>query len=86
MIKSFLIKKYKLKSYELKNLPLNKFIKIKANNKQIGSDRLANAISVMNNKDNFVIIDFGTATTFDVLIKNFYHGGIIAPGLKISLI
>ena len=85
LIKSFLIQKYNLKSYELKNLPLNKFIKIKANNKQIGSDRLANAISVMNKKDNFVIIDFGTATTFDVLIKNFYHGGIIAPGLKISL-
>ena len=39
----------------------------------------------MNYKDNFIILDFGTATTFDVLIKNFYHGGVIAPGLKISL-
>ena len=30
-------------------------------------------------------MDFGTATTFDVLIKNTYHGGIIAPGVNISL-
>ena len=63
----------------------NKLIKIKVNYKQIGSDRLANAISVINNKDNFIILDFGTATTFDVLIKNTYHGGVIAPGVKLSL-
>jgi type III pantothenate kinase len=60
-------------------------IKIKVNYKQIGSDRLANAISFINNKDNFIILDFGTATTFDVLIKNTYHGGVIAPGVKLSL-
>ncbi|MDA7837339.1 type III pantothenate kinase, partial [Candidatus Pelagibacter sp.] len=35
--------------------------------------------------DNFIILDFGTATTFDVLIKNTYHGGVIAPGVKLSL-
>ena len=52
---------------------------------QVGSDRLANAISLLNNKDNFIILDFGTATTFDVLIGNTYHGGVIAPGIKISL-
>ena len=34
---------------------------------------------------NFIIIDLGTATTFDVLIKKKYIGGIIAPGIKISL-
>jgi type III pantothenate kinase len=85
IIKNFLKKNYKLKCYELKKLPLNNIIKIKVNKKQIGSDRISNAISAMNNKDNFIIIDFGTATTFDVLIKNFYHGGIIAPGLRLSL-
>ena len=69
----------------LKNLKLNQLIKIKVNYKQIGSDRLANAIGVINNKDNFIILDFGTATTFDVLIKNTYHGGVIAPGVKLSL-
>jgi len=85
IVKSFFSKNYNLKCYELKDLPLNRFLKIKANKKQIGSDRLANALSVMNNRNNFIIIDFGTATTFDVLIKNIYLGGIIAPGLKLSL-
>jgi len=84
-IKSFFNKTYKIKCHELKKLKLNRLIKIKVNYKQIGSDRLANAISVINNKDNFIILDFGTATTFDVLIKNTYHGGVIAPGVKLSL-
>jgi len=85
MIKRSLIKDYKIKSYELKSLNLHKLINIKVNYKQIGSDRLANALGIMNNKDNFIILDFGTATTFDVLIKNTYRGGVIAPGVKISL-
>ena len=84
-VKNFLNKTYKIKCHELKKLKLNKLIKIKVNYKQIGSDRLANAISVINSKDNFIILDFGTATTFDVLIKNTYHGGVIAPGVKLSL-
>ena len=84
-IKSFFDKIYKIKCYELKKLNLNSLIKIKVNYKQIGSDRLANSISVINNRDNFIILDFGTATTFDVLIKNTYHGGVIAPGVKLSL-
>ena len=85
-IKKFFNKTYKIKCNELKKLKLNELIKIKVNYKQIGSDRLANAISVINNKDNFIILDFGTATTFDVLIKNTYHGGVIAPGVKLYLI
>ena len=84
-IKNFFNKTYKIRCYELKKLKLNRLIKIKVNYKQIGSDRLANAISVINNKDNFIILDFGTATTFDVLIKNTYRGGVIAPGVKLSL-
>ena len=39
----------------------------------------------INDRDNFIILDFGTATTFDVVIKQNYTGGIIAPGVKISL-
>ena len=46
---------------------------------------MTNAISLVNNKNNFIVLDFGTATTFDVLIKNTYSGGIIAPGVKLSL-
>jgi len=84
-IKSFFKKTYKIKCYELKKLKIKQLIKIKVNYKQIGSDRLANAIGAINNKDNFIILDFGTATTFDVLIKKTYHGGVIAPGVKLSL-
>ena len=84
-IKFFFYKIHKIKCYELKTLNLNQLIKIKVDYKQIGSDRLANAIGIVNNKDNFIILDFGTATTFDVLIKNEYRGGVIAPGVKLSL-
>ena len=84
-IKKFLSKKVKSKCYEVKNLNLKSLIKIKVDYKQVGSDRITNAISSMNNKNNYIILDFGTATTFDVLIKNTYYGGIIAPGVKLSL-
>ncbi len=85
IIKNFLTKKVKSKCFEVKNLNLKSLIKIKVDYKQVGSDRITNAISLMNNKDNFIILDFGTATTFDVLIKNNYFGGIIAPGVRLSL-
>ena len=84
-IKKFFNRRYKIKTYELKDLNLKKLINIKVNYNQIGSDRLANAISVINEKNNYIILDFGTATTFDVLIKKTYHGGVIAPGVKLSL-
>ena len=85
IIKKFLSKNVKSKCFEVKNLNLKSLIKIKVNYKQVGSDRITNAISLMNNKNNFIILDFGTATTFDVIVKNTYHGGIIAPGVKLSL-
>ena len=85
LIKKFLSKKVKLKCFEVKNLNLKSLIKIKVNYKQVGSDRITNAISLMNGKSNFIILDFGTATTFDVLVKNTYYGGIIAPGVRLSL-
>ena len=85
IIKKYLSKKTKLKCYEVKDLNLKSLIKIKVNYKQVGSDRITNAISLINNKNNFIILDFGTATTFDVLIKDTYSGGIIAPGIRLSL-
>ena len=84
-IKKFLSQRTRVKCYEIKNLNLKSLINIKVNFKQVGSDRLTNAISLLNNKDNFIILDLGTATTFDVIIKKTYLGGIIAPGVKISL-
>ena len=57
----------------------------RCNYKQVGSDRLANAISVSTKNRNFIILDFGTATTFDVLVGNNYKGGVISPGINLSL-
>ena len=85
LIKKFLSKKIKKRCYEIKDLKLRQLINIKVNFKQVGSDRLTNAISLLNSKDNFIILDFGTATTFDVITQKTYRGGIIAPGIKISL-
>ncbi len=85
IIRKFLSKKIKIKCLEVKKLNIKSLIKIKVDYKQVGSDRISNAISVMNNKNNFIILDFGTATTFDVLVKDTYFGGIIAPGVRLSL-
>ncbi|MCE9501011.1 MAG: type III pantothenate kinase [Leptospira sp.] len=54
---------------------------------EIGADRLVNAAaSVQLYPGNSIIIDLGTATTFCVVnSKNVYLGGVIAPGLKISM-
>ena len=85
VIKKFFKIKTKKNSFEIKELNLNKIINIKVNKKQIGSDRLANAIGVFKKDKNYIIIDFGTATTFDVVKSNNYIGGVIAPGVQTSL-
>ena len=56
------------------------------NPKQVGSDRIVNAIAAYTKyKGPLILIDFGTATTFcAVTDKAEYLGGAIAPGLKIS--
>ncbi len=75
----------KYKIFEIKNLKLTKIIKINVKNKnQLGSDRIANAIGVQKFK-NCLVLDFGTATTFDVIKNGVYEGGVIAPGVKLSI-
>ena len=76
---------FKINTIEIKKLKLNKLIEINVNKKQVGSDRLANSIAAIDMKKNYIIIDFGTATTFDVLIKKKYLGGVISPGVNLSL-
>jgi len=79
------LKLTKYKVLELKNLNLNKIIKINVKNKkQLGSDRIANAIGVKKLK-NCLVLDFGTATTFDIIENGVYEGGVIAPGVKLSI-
>ena len=71
---------------ELKQLKINKIIKIKVKNyKQLGSDRISNALGSLK-YDNSIIIDFGTATTFDIVKKGVYVGGVICPGINQSII
>ena len=86
-IETFL-KKNNFYPYEIKKLKLEKIFKIKVDNyKQLGSDRIANAIgSYYTYKQNCIIVDFGTATTFDIITKpGIYQGGVIAPGVKLSI-
>ena len=84
-IRKFLKKKLKQKCIELKQVNLNKLVKIMVDKKQVGSDRISNAIGIIDKKSNYIILDFGTATTFDVVIKDKYLGGVIAPGVNLSL-
>ena len=84
-IKKIFYNLYKVNCIELKKINLSKLINIKVNKREIGSDRLANAIGILNKKKNFIVIDFGTATTFDVITANNYLGGVIAPGVNLSL-
>lgn len=53
----------------------------------LGADRAVNAVAAHAKYDSDVIIvDFGTATTFDIIDFNgAYKGGIIAPGINLSL-
>ena len=62
-------------------------IKIKyPNPSSIGADRLANVVAAaIRHNAPAIVVDFGTAITFDVIDKNgAYLGGIIAPGLTTS--
>jgi len=72
---------------EIKDRTLTLPIKLKLNKpKQVGSDRVVNAIAAFKiYKKNSIIIDFGTATTFDVIVQNSYIGGMITPGINLSL-
>jgi len=85
-IKKKFKKYFNIQCQELKQTHYSKIIKIKAIKKQIGSDRIANAIgSYYTYKSDCIVLDFGTATTFDVIIRGIYMGGIIAPGVNLSL-
>jgi type III pantothenate kinase len=57
------------------------------NPEEVGADRLLNALAAHRRYHGpLVVIDFGTATTFDVVDKDgAYIGGIIAPGINLSI-
>lgn len=83
-----ILKKNKIKVYEFKEKKIKKSMKINVNKKfQVGSDRIVNAIGgISYYKKNCIILDFGTTTTFDIADNNnVYQGGVIAPGINLSL-
>jgi len=88
IIKIFLKKIYKIKLVEIKENKVKKIINLNIVNKnQLGSDRIANSVGVYKKyKTNCIVVDFGTATTFDVVTKKgSYIGGVIAPGVNLSI-
>lgn len=56
------------------------------NPREVGADRIVNAIAAYERaKCGLIVVDFGTATTFDVIsAEGCYQGGAIAPGVGIS--
>ena len=54
---------------------------------EVGSDRLVNAVAAAERYGGpLIVVDFGTATTFDVVdAEGAYIGGVIAPGINLSL-
>ena len=74
---------YKILNVNIKNIPKN--IKFNYASNQLGADRIANTFAAIEKYGkNSIVIDFGTATTFDIVINNIYEGGVISPGIKIS--
>jgi type III pantothenate kinase len=57
------------------------------NPQEVGADRIVNAVAGYEKyKKSLIIVDFGTATTFDYITsRGEYAGGAIAPGMMISL-
>ena len=55
--------------------------------KDVGADRIVNGVAAYNTcQSACIVVDFGTATTFDSIGKNGeYQGGAIAPGVQISM-
>jgi type III pantothenate kinase len=53
----------------------------------VGADRLVNTVGAYDRYGgNLIVVDFGTATTFDVVGPDgAYEGGVIAPGVNLSL-
>ena len=56
------------------------------NPSEVGADRIVNAVAAHRRyKQSLIVIDFGTATTFDAISeKGAYIGGAISPGIMIS--
>jgi type III pantothenate kinase len=61
------------------------------NPREVGADRIVNAVAAhASTPGSLIVVDFGTATTFDVITEDadgagVYRGGAIAPGINLSM-
>lgn len=55
------------------------------NPREVGPDRIANAVSVTDRFASCIVVDLGTATTLDVIQNGSYVGGVIMPGIEVSI-
>ena len=75
---------FKILKINLTNIPQD--IKFNYKESQLGADRIANTFAAINiYGKNSLVVDFGTATTFDIIKNDIYNGGLIAPGINVSL-
>ena len=82
------LKKKSLNFFFVRNFVSKFKLKTKIRNEQeIGDDRIVNMLYAKKKfKKSVIVIDFGTATTLDVLNKfGIYNGGVITPGINLSL-
>ncbi len=80
-----ILNKNSIKEFLIKPRHITPYLKIKYNINEVGADRLANSIAIIKNKiSDSIVIDFGTATTFEVIKDNIFLGGVILPGINLS--
>ncbi len=82
-----ILEKYLHITPKIVDVDLTLKLKLKVDNpKSVGADRICNCVAGFEKYGGpLVILDFGTATTFDVVTENFeFIGGIIAPGIEMT--
>lgn len=88
MLVDFCEKKYGCKPLVVGNTDVHSGIGILVDHPQeVGADRIVNAVAAASlYEPPLIVVDFGTATTFDVVDeKGNYRGGVIAPGANLSM-
>ena len=89
--KKLFLKNLLLKHLRLSPLFISKriILPIKINySTQLGSDRICSAVAAYRkypNRKKILVIDFGTATTYNLIVNGVFEGGMIAPGIETSL-